>query len=102
MENSDSICHSWSNSKQKRIIHDFFMLSLIYFNLTKKTDEIQIVVDELKKHFREFSIMLDKEHKILFKKLYDDLLENSNVLDSEKNILLNLMNDNQHNWNISE
>ena len=100
IENPLSICHSWSNSKSKRIIHDFFMLSVIFFNLTKETDEIQIVVNELKKHFREFSIMLDKNHKILFKKLYNDLLENNNVLGSEKNILINLMNDNKNNFNM--
>ena len=87
IENTESICHTWSNSKSKRIIQDFFMLSVIFFKLTKETDEIQIVVDELKKHFREFSTILDKNHKILFKKLYNDLLENNNVLDSEKKIL---------------
>ena len=84
IENPDSICHTWSNSKSKRIIHDFFMLSLIYFNLTKNTDEILIVIYEMKKHFKEFSNMLDEYHKKLFIKLYNDILNCSNVLESEK------------------
>ena len=98
-ENPDSICHTWSISKRKRVIHDFFMLSVIYFNLTKNTDEIQIVVDEMKKHFDEFSTLLDENHKILFMKLYKDILKCNNVLESEKKILINLMNNNKDSYN---
>ena len=97
IENPNSICHTWSVSKSKRIIHDFFMLSLIFFNLTKNTEEIQIVVDELKIHFKEFSTILDDEHKFLFMKLYNDILNCKTVLESEKKILSNLMNYNKDN-----
>ena len=71
IQNADSICHTWSLYKSKRIIHDFFMLSIIFYNLTKNTEEVQIVVNELKKHFKEFSTMLDYSHKILFIELYN-------------------------------
>lgn len=91
-ENPDSICHTWSKTKKERIIHDFFMLSVIYYNLTKNTNEIQIVVEEFKKHFWEFSTSLDTSHKKIFLKLYNNLLNCSNVLDSEKKILINTMN----------
>ena len=92
IENPNSICHTWSKTKKKRIIHDFFMLSVIYYNLTKNTNEIQIVVEEFKKHFGEFSTYLDKRHKKIFLKLYNNLLNCSNVLGSEKKILINTMN----------
>ena len=97
IENPNSICHTWSVSKSKRIIHDFFMMSIIFFNLTKNTKEIQIVVNELKVHFREFSTLLDDDHKLLFIKLYDDILNCKTVLESEKKILSNLMEDNKDN-----
>ena len=97
IENPYSICHTWSVSKSKRIIHDFLMLSIIFFNLTKNTEEIQIVVNELKVHFREFSFILDDVHKFLFVKLYNDILNCKTVLESEKKILSNLMNDNKDN-----
>ena len=90
-ENPESVYHTWSISKQKTIIHDFFMLSYIFYKLTKETDEIQIVVEELKKHFGEFSKMLDETHQKLFMKLYNDILNCNSVLESEKKILINLM-----------
>ena len=98
IENTNSVIHTWSYTKQKRIIHDFFMLSVIFFNLFKNSDNIQIVVDEMKKHFREFSLMLDDNHKILLKKLYNDILNCNNVLESEKKILINLMQENKNNF----
>ena len=57
------------------------MLSIIFFNLTKNTEEIQIVVNELKVHFREFSFILDDAHKFLFVKLYNDILNCKTVLE---------------------
>ena len=98
IENTNSVIHTWSYTKQKRIIHDFFMLSVIFFNLFKNSDNIQIVVDEMKKHFTEFSLMLDDNHKILLKKLYNDILNCNNVLESEKKILINLMQENKNNF----
>ena len=98
IENTNSVIHTWPYTKQKRIIHDFFMLSVIFFNLFKNSDNIQIVVDEMKKHFTEFSLMLDDNHKILLKKLYNDILNCNNVLESEKKILINLMQENKNNF----
>ena len=93
IDNTDSVCHTWSITKSSRIIHDFFMLSVIFFNISKNTDEVQIVVEELKKHHKEFSMMLDDNHKKLLIKLYNDLLNCNHVLKSEKNEIIKLMNE---------
>ena len=98
IQNDLSICHTWSVSYSKRIIHDFFMLSIIFYNLTKNTSEIQIVVEELKKHFNEFSTMLDYSHKILFLKLYKNILKRGNFPESDKKVLKYLMNKNKKNF----
>ena len=42
--------------------------------------------------------MLDDNHKILLKKLYNDILNCNNVLESEKKILINLMQENKNNF----
>ena len=102
IENSDSICHTWSITKQKRIIHDFLMLSIIFFKLSKNTNEVQVVVDEVKKHFIEFSSMLDNNHKKLFKNLYKDLITNKNIINSEKDVLDKLLIENKANFNLTE
>ena len=87
IENIDSICHSWPIKKQKRIIHDFFMLSVIFYKLSKNTDEVQIVVDEFKKHYKEYSLFLDNEHKILLENLKQSLLNNTHILEKEKKLI---------------
>jgi hypothetical protein len=91
MENIDSICHSWPINKKKRIIHDFFMLSVIFYKLSKNTDEVQIVVDEFKKHYKEYSTLLDYEHKILLTDLKLKLLNNKHILTREKKLITELM-----------
>ena len=90
IENLESVCHTWSKTKSKRIIHDFFLLSIIFYNLSKNSEEVQIVVDELKKHFNEFSTMLNKEHKKLLIKLFNEVINNKNVPELEKKLLINL------------
>jgi len=101
VENQDSICHTWSITKQKRIIHDFFMLSIIFFKLSKHSKEVQIVVDEVKKHFNDFSSKLDENHKKLLINLYKDLISNENIIKSEKELLDKLMIENKANLNIT-
>ena len=91
IENIDSICHSWPIKKQKRIIHDFFMLSVIFYKLSKNTDEVQIVVDEFKKHYKEYSLFLDNEHKILLENLKQSLLNNTHILEKEKKLITEMM-----------
>ena len=97
IQNIESICHTWTISKSKRILHDFFMLSIIFYKLTKSTEEVQIVVDELKKHFKNFSINLDKKHKKLLIRLYNEISNNKNVNEIEKKKIINLMIENKDN-----
>ena len=78
------------------------MLSIIFFKLSKNTNEVQVVVDEVKKHFIEFSSMLDNNHKKLFKNLYKDLITNKNIINSEKDVLDKLLIENKANFNLTE
>ena len=95
IQNEDSVIHSWPINKEKRIIHDFFMLSVIFYKLSKNTDEVQIVVDEFKKHYKEYSLLLDNEHKILLNNLKLKLLRNKHILRKEKKLINELTYNNR-------
>ena len=97
VENLESVCHTWSKTKTQRIIHDYFMLSVIFYNLSKNSEEVQIVVDELKKHFKEFFLMLDKDHKKILMNLYDRVLKNKNILEKEKKLIKIKRDENKNN-----
>ena len=97
VENLESVCHTWTKTQSQRIMHDFFMLAVIFYSLSKNSEEVQIVVDEIKKHFKEFSIMLDKNHKKLLLKLIKELLINKYVQEPEKKLIIKLFDNNKDN-----
>jgi len=91
VENPISICHSWIKSKKQRILKDFLLFCIIFYNLNKDNEKIQIVVEDLKIRFFEYDKYLEGEYKKLFIGLYTNLLKNENIIDSEKEILKNLI-----------
>ena len=97
VENLESVCHTWTKTQSQRIMHDFFMLAVIFYSLSKNSEEVQIVADEIKKHFKEFSIMLDKNHKKLLLKLIKELLINKYVQEPEKKLIIKLFDNNKDN-----
>ena len=94
IENQYSICHSWIRKKKKRILIDFLLFAVFFFNLNKDKEEIQIVIEDLKIRFEEYNNILDGYYKLLFIKLYNNILKCKTVTESDKKIIKNLINNN--------
>ena len=90
--NSNSICNSWIENKREIILTDFLLFAIIFYNLNKDTQEIQILVEDLKIRFEEYNLILRNEKRQLLMKLCNNIIKNENILSSEKKILINLMN----------
>ena len=86
IENPNSICHSWLKSKKQRILKDFLLFAIIFFDLYKDSEEIQIVVEDLKIRAFEYNIFLEGKYKLLLMELYRNILGCKKILDSEKEI----------------
>ena len=91
IENQYSVCHSWLKSKKQRILTDFLLFAIIYYEITKDSEEIQIIVEDLKIRYNEYNTVLEGKYKKLFIELYNNILKCKNILDSEKQILINLI-----------
>ena len=91
-ENPNSICHSWLKSKKQRILQDFLLFAIIFFDLYKDSEEIQIVVEDLKIRAFEYNIFLEGKYKLLLHKLYRNILGSKKILDSEKEIITKIIN----------
>ena len=91
IENQYSVCHSWLKSKKQRILTDFLLFAIIYYEITKDSEEIQIIVEDLKIRYNEYNTVLEGKYEKLFIELYNNILKCKNILDSEKQILINLI-----------
>ena len=90
--NTYSICNSWIEKKRERILTDFLLFAITFYNLYKNNEEIRILVEDLKIRFCEYNLVLKGKKKQLLMELYDNLLKNKNILYSEKKLLINLVN----------
>ena len=90
--NPYSICNSWIEKKRERILTDFLLFAITFYNLNKNNEEIRILVEDLKIRFCEYNLVLKGKKKQLLMELYDNLLKNKNILYSEKKLLINLVN----------
>ena len=95
--NPYSICNSWIENKRETILFDFLLFANIFYNLNKDTEEIQIVVEDLKIRYIEYNIVLKGEKKQLFIELCQNILKNKKIKNSEKQILIDLMKNNTKN-----
>ena len=91
-ENPNSICHSWLKSKKQRILQDFLLFAIIFFDLYKDSEEIQIVVEDLKIRAFEYNTFLEGKYKILLHELYRNILGSKKILESEKEIITKIIN----------
>ena len=96
LENPNSICHSWTITKRKRIMADFLLFSIIFFKLTKDSEEVQLVMEDLKIRFNEYCDLLDGKYIKLLVKLYNDVLKCTYIKDNDKKYLFNLININKN------
>ena len=85
--NPNSICNSWIEKKRERILTDFLLFAITFYNLNKNTEEIQILVEDLKIRFEEYNLVLKGKKKQLLMELYYNLINNKNILSYEKKIL---------------
>jgi len=95
--NPNSICNSWIEKKRERILTDFLLFAIVFYNLNKDTEEIRILVEDLKIRFEEYNLVLRGEKRLLLMELCDNMIKNKNILLPEKKILINLMNNNKNN-----
>lgn len=93
--NPNSICNSWIESKREIILTDFLLFAVIFYNLNKDTDKIQILVEDLKIRYEEYVLVLKKGKKKLLMKLCNNIIRNKNILSSDKKQLINLMSKNK-------
>ena len=96
LENPNSICHSWTITKRKRIMADFLLFSIIFFKLTKDSEEVQLIMEDLKIRFNEYCDLLDGKYIKLLIKLYNDVLKCTYIKDNDKKYLFNLININKN------
>jgi len=96
IENPDSICHNWTKNKEKIILSDFLLFSIIFFKLKKNREEVKLVMEDLKIRFNEYCAILEGKYIKLLIKLYNDVLNCDYIKDKDKNQLLNLININKN------
>lgn len=94
-ENPNSICHSLTITKRKSTIADFLLFSIVFFKLTKNSEEVQLVMEDFKIRFNEYCDTLENKYIKLLIKLYNDILKCTYIKDKDKKYLLNLININK-------
>ena len=97
IENPFSICNSWVKNNRKRIMIDFLLFAIIFFKLTKDSEEVQIVMEDLKIRFNEYCQVLDYNYIKLLIKLYKELLKCKYINAYDKLKLIDLINNNKNN-----
>ena len=92
--NPFSICNSWIQTEREKILTDFLIFANVFYNLNSNTEEIQVLVEDLKIRFFEYNLVLKGKKKQLLMELYQKILQSKYIIDSEKKILIELLNNN--------